>query len=161
VKLVIGSDHAGFELKERIRAELTRQGQSIEDYGTSNAESCDYPDIGLKVAERVAADPETLGILICGTGVGMSIVANKVPGIRAALANSTYVAQFSREHNDANILVLPGRVVGADMAVAMVKAWLQSRFAGGRHQRRLDKIREIEKKYTRTDRLTASPKETA
>jgi len=150
LKLIIGSDHAGYELKQRLCAQLTELGFQVEDFGTSTTESCDYPDIGVKVAEYVAANPAiSLGILICGTGVGMSVVANKVPGIRAALAYNTYVAQFSREHNDANILVLPGRVIGFDMAVAIVRAWLGARFAGGRHQRRLDKIAEIEKKFSR------------
>jgi len=148
VKLVIGSDHAGYELKEKIRERLQAEGMSIEDFGTSNEQSCDYPDIGLKVAERVASDSETLGILICGTGVGMSITANKVPGIRAALAYNTYVAQYAREHNDANILVLPGRVVGKEMAIDMIRSWLRARFAGDRHQRRISKITGIEQKYS-------------
>jgi ribose 5-phosphate isomerase B len=147
MKLIIGSDHAGYELKQRLIQDLTASGERVEDYGTSTEESCDYPDIGLKVAESVVRDPETLGILICGTGIGMSITANKVPGIRAALAYNTYAAQYAREHNNANILVLPGRVFGKEMSMAMIRAWLGSRFAGDRHQRRLDKITEIEKKY--------------
>lgn len=149
MKIIIGSDHAGYELKEKLKGELTASGVPVEDYGTSTSESCDYPLIGERVAERVAGDSDCLGILICGTGVGMSIVANKVPGIRAALAYNTYVAQFSREHNNANILVLPGRVVGSDMAMAMVRAWLGTRFAGGRHERRVKQIGDIEKKYAR------------
>ena len=148
MKLIIGSDHAGYELKEKLRRELAEAGLKIEDYGTTTEESCDYPDVGLKVAEQVAARASTMGILICGTGVGMSITANKVPGIRAALAYNTYVAQYAREHNDANILILPGRVVGKEMAVAMVRSWLGARFAGDRHQRRLNKIKEIEQKYS-------------
>jgi ribose 5-phosphate isomerase B len=159
VKLFIGSDHAGYELKERIRVALAGAGYEVLDYGTSTTESCDYPLIGVKVAESVAADPSTLGILICGTGVGMCIVANKVPGIRAALAYNNYVAQYSREHNNANILVLPGRVVGTDMALAMVRAWLGARFAGGRHQRRLGQIQEIEKKYAHPEVSPAVLKE--
>lgn len=150
MKIILGSDHAGYELKEKIRKQLAAEEKVVEDYGTTTGESCDYPDIGLKVAERVAVDSETVGILICGTGIGMSITANKVPGIRAAVAYNTYVAQYAREHNDANILVLPGRVVGKEMALAMIRAWLGSRFAGERHQRRLDKITEIEKKYTQS-----------
>jgi ribose 5-phosphate isomerase B len=150
LKLIIGSDHAGYELKQKLSAKLTESGYHVEDFGTSNSEACDYPDIGLKVAETVAANPAAvMGILICGTGVGMTVVANKVPGIRAALAYNTYVAQYSREHNDANILVLPGRVIGFDMALAAVRAWLGARFAGGRHERRLEKIASIEKKYFR------------
>ncbi len=160
MKIIMGSDHAGYELKERIKAQLTTDGEIVEDFGTTTTESCDYPDIGLSVAEAVAAHPGSLGILICGTGVGMSIIANKVPGIRAALAYNTYVAQYSREHNDANILVLPGRVVGVDMALAMVRAWLNSRFAGGRHLRRLNKITEAEKKYSRPVLSESHSKET-
>lgn len=160
MKFIIGSDHAGYELKQKLVDLLRENGHEVEDFGTSTTESCDYPDIGLRVAESVAAAPEfLLGILICGTGVGMSIVANKVPGIRAALAYNTYAAQYSREHNNANILVLPGRVVGGDMAWAMVRAWLGSRFAGGRHQRRLDKITQIEGKYARPVPARPDPKE--
>ncbi len=147
MKLIVGSDHAGYELKTRLIKELSLAGEAVEDYGTSTEESCDYPDIGLKVAERVAKDQKALGILICGTGIGMSITANKVPGIRAALAYNTYSAQYAREHNDANILVLPGRVFGKEMSLAMIRAWLGTRFAGERHQRRIDKISDIEKKY--------------
>jgi ribose 5-phosphate isomerase B len=149
MKLVIGSDHAGYELKERLKEMLAAAGQKVEDFGTTTEESCDYPDIGVKVAERVSRDSQTQGILICGTGIGMSITANKVPGIRAALAYNTYVAQYAREHNNANILVLPGRVLGKEMALAMVRAWLGARFSGDRHQRRLDKIADIENKYAR------------
>lgn len=155
MKLIIGSDHAGYELKQRLVKELVAAGESVDDYGTSTEEACDYPDIGLKVAERVAADPESLGILICGTGIGMSITANKVPGIRAALAYNTYSAQYAREHNNANILVLPGRVFGKEMSMEMIRAWLRARFAGDRHQRRLDKIGEIEKKYLRPSHISA------
>lgn len=147
--LIIGSDHAGYELKENLKKLLIAAGEQVEDFGTSTEESCDYPDIGVKVAERVATDESTQGILICGTGIGMAIAANKVPGIRAALAYNTYVAQYAREHNNANILVLPGRVFGKDMALAMAQAWLKARFSGDRHQRRLDKITEIEKRFTK------------
>jgi len=147
MKLIIGSDHAGYELKEKLKTMFSNAGEAVEDYGTTTEESCDYPDIGVKVAERVAQDSDTQGILICGTGIGMTITANKVPGVRAALAYNTYVAQYAREHNNANILVLPGRVFGKEMALAMVQAWLGARFSGERHQRRLDKITEIERKY--------------
>lgn len=150
MKLYIGSDHAGYELKEKIVTALTAEGIEIEDFGTSNEESCDYPDIGLKVAEAVVAGDDNQGLLICGTGVGMAIAANKVPGVRAALAFNTYVAQYAKEHNNANILVLPGRVIGKDMALAMIHAWKNSRFSGDRHQRRLDKINAIEKKYAQS-----------
>ncbi|MCK5243401.1 ribose 5-phosphate isomerase B [bacterium] len=154
MKLIIGSDHAGYELKEKLKQMLNEAGEKVEDYGTTTEESCDYPDIGVRVAERVAQDADAQGILICGTGIGMTIVANKVPGIRAALAYNTYVAQYAREHNNANILVLPGRVFGKEMAEAMVRAWLNARFGGDRHQRRLDKITEIEKKYASAAKQT-------
>ncbi|MCD4814153.1 ribose 5-phosphate isomerase B [bacterium] len=153
--LIIGSDHAGYELKEKLKKLLLAVGEQVEDFGTSTEESCDYPDVGVKVSERVAKDAAALGILICGTGIGMSIAANKVPGIRAALAYNTYVAQYAREHNNANILVLPGRVFGKDMALAMTQAWLKARFSGDRHQRRLDKITEIENRYAKIETQSA------
>jgi len=148
MKIILGSDHAGYELKEAIKERLIALENTVEDYGTNTEQACDYPDIGLQVAEKVIEDEENLGILICGTGVGMSISANKVPGVRAALVYNIYVAQYAREHNNANIIVLPGRVIGKDMAMLMINAWLTARFSGDRHQRRLDKIVAIEKKYS-------------
>lgn len=146
--LVIGSDHAGFSLKTKLIRRLAADGHAVEDLGTHSEESCDYPEIAYRVAERVAADSQKQGILICGTGNGMAIVANKVPGIRAALVFSTFVAQYAREHNNANILVLPGRIVEEDQALGMVRIWLDTKFAGGRHQRRLDGITEVERKIS-------------
>lgn len=149
-KLVLASDHAGFELKEDIKAFLRELGYEVEDVGTYNSESVDYPDFSLKAAEKVAQGEAPRGILFCGTGIGDSIVANKVPGIRAALCYDTYTAQLSRAHNDANILVLPGWVVGKVLAKEIVRVWLETSFSGGRHSRRLEKIQAIEAKYLKT-----------
>ena len=148
--IVIGSDHGGLELKEVIKAALISRGIDVSDCGTSNSESVDYPDFAEKVAGAVSrseADPcsETdQGILICGTGIGMSIVANKFPGVRAALVTDEFMAQMAKEHNNANVLVLGGRVLAVEMAVKMVNTWLDATYEGGRHQRRLDKISQLE-----------------
>lgn len=142
--IVIASDHGGLELKEVIKALLLEKGIDIEDLGTGNGDSVDYPDFGQKVASRVSSGSAEKGILVCGTGIGMSIVANKYPGVRAALATDLFMATMAKEHNNANILVLGGRVLEADNARAMVSAWLDTAFAGGRHQARLDKISALE-----------------
>ena len=142
--LVIASDHGGLELKEEIKALLCEQGIPCEDLGTSNGDSVDYPDFGIRVARKVSGGEAEKGILVCGTGIGMSIVANKFPGIRAALATDVFMATMAKEHNNANILVLGGRVLAAPVAREMVSAWLTTEFAGGRHQARLDKITAIE-----------------
>ena len=147
MKLAIGSDHAGYELKEAIKAYLDEQGQAYQDFGTHSTNSCDYPDFGLAVAEAVASGDLALGILVCGTGLGMSMVANKVPGIRAALCGDTFSAHASREHNHANILVLGARVVGAGLALDIVRTWLAAAPQGGRHAQRLQKITAVERKY--------------
>jgi ribose 5-phosphate isomerase B len=139
----IGSDHGGLELKEAIKRFLAGRGLAVTDCGTDNGNSVDYPDYGEKVARSVAAGAGR-GILVCGTGIGMSIVANKIPGIRAALAHDEFTARMAREHNDANILVLGGRVLAPDLALRMVAVWLDATFEGGRHQGRLDKIARIE-----------------
>ena len=143
--LVIASDHGGLELKEAIKSTLEARGVDVQDLGTINSESVDYPDFGEKVARAVSSGVAEHGILVCGTGIGMSIVANKFPGVRAALVNDAFTAQMSREHNDANILVMGGRVLNSEEAAKMVEIWLDTEFEGGRHQRRLDKIAEIEK----------------
>jgi len=143
--LVIASDHGGLELKDAIRELIASRGMQVEDLGTLNAESVDYPDFGEKVARAVSSGKAEQGILICGTGIGMSIVANKFPGVRAALVTDDFTAQMSREHNDANVLVMGGRVLTSEQARKMVEVWLDSTYEGGRHQRRLDKIAEIEK----------------
>lgn len=142
--IIIGSDHGGRELKEAIKASLVSRGMKVVDYGTDNDDSVDYPDFAEKVAKDVSCGKADLGVLVCGTGIGMSIVANKFPGVRAALATDKFMAQMAREHNDANILVLGGRVLTAENAAEMVNVWLDSTYEGGRHQRRLDKIAQIE-----------------
>jgi ribose 5-phosphate isomerase B len=149
MRLAIGSDHAGYELKEAIKAYLDEQGLTYQDFGTHSTDSCDYPDFGLAVAEAVARGDFPLGILVCGTGLGMSMVANKVPGVRAALCGDTFSAHSSREHNHANILVLGARVVGTGLALDIVRTWLAAGPLGGRHARRVEKITAIEKKYGR------------
>jgi ribose 5-phosphate isomerase B len=145
--IVIGSDHGGLDLKTALKNYLGRRGFSVTDAGTDNDSSVDYPDFGQKVAEMVVAGTAESGILICGTGIGMSIAANKVPGIRAALVTDVFMARMAKEHNNANVLVLGGRVLDEQKACDLVGAWLDAAFEGGRHQGRLDKIAEIEKKY--------------
>jgi ribose 5-phosphate isomerase B len=141
----LACDHGGFELKEELKSFLKTTGLETADLGTFCEESVDYPDYGIPVAERVSRKELEKGILICGTGIGMSIVANKFPGVRAALVNDLYSARCSREHNDSNILVIGGRIVGKDLAKEIVKVWLNTPFEGGRHGRRLEKIRALEK----------------
>lgn len=145
MKIAIASDHGGRELKENIIVLLREKGLEIIDYGVDNPESVDYPDYGIKVANAVSKGIAERGILSCGTGIGMSIVANKFPDVRAALCYDMFTARMSRLHNDANILVLGGRVLDKEIALMMVDVWLRTGFEGGRHQRRLDKISEIEK----------------
>ena len=142
--IAIGSDHGGVQLKDAVRAYLVGRGLIVDDLGTNNEDSVDYPDFGARVAKAVSRQVVAKGILICGTGIGMSITANKFPGIRAALVWDDFTAQMAKEHNDANILVLGGRVLSADDACRMIGIWLDSTFAGGRHQGRLDKIARIE-----------------
>lgn len=143
--IAIASDHGGYELKEDLKSFLEEGGYEVGDLGTYNNDSVDYPDYGVDLSRRVAAGEFEKGILLCGTGIGMSIVANKVSGIRAALVNDVYSARMSAEHNDANVLVIGGRVTGKGLAREMVKAWLETKFAGGRHLKRLNKIIELEK----------------
>lgn len=143
MKIGIGSDHGGFPLKEEIKKYFNDKGIEFVDYGTNSLESVDYPDYGRKVAEAVVAKEVDRAIVICGTGIGISIAANKVKGIRCALCGDTYSARMSREHNDANVLALGARVLGVDLALEIVGAWLSSEFEGGRHERRVKKIDEI------------------
>ena len=145
--IVIGSDHGGLVLKESLTRFLEERGLQVVNVGTDNNDSVDYPQFGLKVAEIVASGAADYGILVCGTGIGMSIVANKVPGIRAALATDTFMGRMAKEHNNANILVLGGRVIDHHEARDIVKAWLDASFEGGRHQGRLDQITAVENKY--------------
>lgn len=149
MKIAVGSDHGGVELKEEIKKFLNDEGYEFKDFGTNSTGSCDYPDYALPVAEAVAAKEYDLGILICGTGIGIGIAANKVPGIRAALCSDTFSAHATREHNNANILTLGQRVVGPGLAIDIVKTFLNTEFEGERHQKRIDKIAEIEKKYNK------------
>jgi ribose 5-phosphate isomerase B len=146
MQIGIACDHGGFGLKEELKTFLRAIEADPVDFGTFDEAPVDYPDLGIQVAERVARGEIERGILICGTGIGMSIVANRFPGVRAALANELYSARCSREHNDANILVLGGRIIGLGLAKEIVKVWLETPFSGGRHERRLEKIAALEKK---------------
>jgi ribose 5-phosphate isomerase B len=143
MKIGIGSDHGGFELKESIKEYLKQEGIEYVDYGTNSTESVDYPDFGKKVAEAVVSKEVDRGIVICGTGIGISISANKVSGIRCALCGDTFSARMSRAHNNANVLALGGRVTGVGLALDIVKEFLEGEFEGGRHARRVNKIDEI------------------
>jgi ribose 5-phosphate isomerase B len=145
MQIGLACDHAGFELKEELKAFLESLGVQAVDMGTFNEDSVDYPDFGILVTEQVSRGELEKGILVCGTGIGMSMVANKFPRIRAAVANDLYSSRCSREHNDANILIIGGRIVGKDLAKEIVKVWLETPFAGGRHKRRIEKIEALEK----------------
>jgi ribose 5-phosphate isomerase B len=145
MKIALGADHAGFALKEQIKHHLAAAGIAVDDRGTASTESVDYPDFARAVGDEVAQHQADLGILVCGSGIGMAIAANKVPGIRAANVTDEYQAQMSREHNDANVLALGARVLQPQQALTIVDKWLQTPFAGGRHSRRVEKITEIEK----------------
>jgi ribose 5-phosphate isomerase B len=145
MQIGLACDHGGFKLKEELKAFLKSLGIEPIDMGTFNEDSVDYPDFGVLVAEKVSRGELEKGILICGTGIGMSMVANKFPRIRAALANDLYSSRCSREHNDANILIIGGRIVGKELAKEIVRVWLETPFAGGRHKRRLEKIEALEK----------------
>ena len=138
--IAIASDHGGFDLKESVKKHLTERGFEVKDFGTYDKNSCDYPDFGRAAAEAVASGECEKGIVICTTGIGISIVANKVPGIRCALCSETTTARLTREHNDANVLVMPGRFIDNDMARKIMDEYLNTPFEGGRHQRRIDKI---------------------
>lgn len=144
MKIGIGSDHGGYELKQHIMAYLEKEEIEFIDYGTYSEESVDYPEYGEKVGQAVMAGEVDQGIVICGTGIGISLAANKVKGIRCALCGDMYSARMSREHNNANVLALGGRVLGKDLALEIVNIWLKTDFAGGRHERRVNKINEIE-----------------
>src|SRR3954465_13735478 len=144
MRIAIGADHAGYELKEKIKEYLSKQGHDLQDEGTNSTESVDYPDFARKVGEDVAARSVDLGILVCGSGIGMAIAANKVPGVRAANVSSEYEAQMSRQHNDANVLAIGSRILDEGTAEEIVDRWLKAQFAGGRHQKRVDKIMQIE-----------------
>ncbi len=140
MKIIIGSDHAGFPMKEKVKVFLQDRGHVVEDAGTMSNESVDYTDYGKKVAGKVSDNTFERGVLICGTGLGMSMVANRFKGVRAALANDLFSAIMSRRHNDSNILVMGGRLIGDALALQLVETWLETPFDGGRHQERLEKM---------------------
>jgi len=144
MKIVLASDHGGFELKEEIKTHLIKKGYDVIDIGVKDTQSVDYPDYGKRAALMVAGQEADRGIIVCGTGIGISIAANKVKGIRCALCTNEYMARMSRMHNNANMLALGGRVVGRGLALDIVDAWLSAEFEGGRHEIRINKIRDIE-----------------
>ena len=145
-RIAIASDHAGRELKDDLKEYFAEIGLEVEDMGVDSDGPVDYPDYGIPLAERVSRGDIPKGILVCGTGVGMSILANKFDNVRAALVGDLNTARMAKEHNNANILVIGGRTTGAELARDIVKVWHEASFEGGRHQRRLDKITEIEKR---------------
>ena len=142
-RIPIASDHAGFELKERLRATLAEMGYSVQDIGTHSTASTDYSDYAHPLAQEVSSGQAERGILLCGTGLGMSYVANRYPGVRAAVAWTPEIATLARKHNDANVLVLPARFVSDEDAIEIMRAWLNTEFEGGRHTRRVEKIERI------------------
>ena len=144
MEISIGSDHAGFQLKESLKDLLESFQHTVFDEGTSAEESTDYPDFAARVAQSVSEGRVQRGILVCGTGIGMSIVANKFPGVRAALCHSLETARMSRQHNDSNVLALGSRLLSRDLALTIAAEWLKTHFDGGRHQRRVDKISAVE-----------------
>ena len=147
--IALGADHAGWELKEALKAWLIENGHQILDFGTHSPTSVDYPDYALQVAESVASGKAERGLLVCGPGIGMAMTANKIPGVRAALCSDPFTARMSREHNDANVLALAGRLTGRETGFEILRAWLETSFAGGRHARRVDKIAEMERVVAR------------
>ncbi len=156
MKIAIGADHAGFELKQKIKQRLLQEGIEVFDQGTVSTQSVDYPDFARKVAEEVAEKRAELGILVCGSGVGMAIAANKVPGIRAANVTTEYEAELSREHNDANVIAIGARILDETGAMTIVEKFLHTPFAGGRHQKRVDKITAIEREEMRARSRTGA-----
>ncbi len=151
MKVAIAADHGGYMLKEEIKELLNELGHEVYDFGTNSIESVDYPDYALPAAEGVADGSFQRAILICGTGLGMSIAANKVPGVRAVVVHDTFSAKATRQHNDSNVLAIGARVIGVGLAQDIVSIWLQTEYEGGRHGNRIDKIAAIEKKYSKQD----------
>ena len=147
MKIALACDHGGINLKNEVKKYLTENGYEYCDFGTNSTDSCDYPDFALPAAEAVATGKCEKGIIICSTGIGVSMVANKVPGVRCAHCHDSYCAEFTRRHNDANVLAMGEKVVGVGYALKIVETFLKTEFEGGRHQRRVDKITAIEKKY--------------
>lgn len=149
MKIIIGSDHLGFDLKEIIKEHLKSKGIEVVDVGVHDKTPVDYPDIGLALAEKVASGDFERGILICGTGIGMAIVANKVPGVRAAVCHDIYSAERARKSNNAQVMTMGALVVGAELAKKLVDVWLESEFQGGRSLPKVEKINRIDMKYRR------------
>lgn len=145
-KIALAADHAGYEEKEKLKATLDEMGIEYDDFGTTSTESVDYPDYALKVAEGVSSGEYDQGLLVCGSGTGMAIAANKVPGVRAAVAWNEDIARLARQHNDANILSIAARFTPDDEVKKIVKAWFDANFEGGRHERRVEKIEAAEAK---------------
>ncbi|MDE3179501.1 MAG: ribose 5-phosphate isomerase B [Acidobacteriota bacterium] len=148
LKVAVGSDHAGFALKESVREYLQEKGFAVEDCGVHSESPADYPDYAERVARRVAGEQAGWGVVVCGTGLGVSIAANKVPGIRAAMCTDTLLARFARAHNNANVLAMGGRIVDESQARNILDTWLSTPFEGGRHQQRVEKITAIEQRQT-------------
>ena len=146
-KVYLGSDHGGFELKEHLKGFIEKLGFQVIDFGAYSKDAVDYPDIAFLVAEKTASEPGSLGIMIDGAGMGSAVCANKVPGVRAAACYDTYGARNSREHNDVNVLTLGSMITGRGIAEEIVKMWLSTPFAGGRHSRRVEKMMAIEKRF--------------
>lgn len=144
MKIVLGCDHGAFHLKEKLKQHLTDKGFIVEDFGTHSTESCDYPDYAQKAAKAVASGSYERGIVLCTTGIGISIAANKVSGIRCALCTNTLMAKLTRQHNDTNMLAIGAGITGEMLSLAIVDVWLNTEFEGGRHQARVDKIMQIE-----------------
>lgn len=144
MKIALGTDHAGYDFKEAVQAFLKEQGHEVQDLGTYSKESCDYPDYAERVGKYVVQGSAQFGVLICGSGIGMSIAANKVHGVRAALVHDLYTARMGRSHNDANVVVLPSRLIAIDIAKEMLLTFLNTPFEGGRHAGRVDKIAKLE-----------------
>ena len=144
MKIVIASDHGGFEMKEFLKETFAKEGYEFEDYGCYSTDSVDYPDIAIKTCEDIVAGKFERGILICGTGIGISIAANKVPGVRAGVVHNVMTAEMTKAHNDANVLCFGARVVDQDTAFAMVDTWLSTEFMGDKHLRRINEIEDLD-----------------
>jgi ribose 5-phosphate isomerase B len=147
--IALGADHAGWPLKDVVKTWLSQRGHRVHDFGTHTSDSVDYPDYASLVAEAVAAGDADRGVLVCGTGIGMAIAANKMPGVRAAACADVYTARMAREHNDTNVLALGARVIGHEDAIDIVHVWLETTFAGERHARRIAKLAALERKEHR------------
>ena len=146
MRIAIGADHAGFALKQHLVATLVRLGHDVDDMGTHDSDPVDYPDISAQVGRAVASGQAERGIVLGGSGQGEQMAANKIPGVRAALCNDLYTARMSREHNDANVLAMGGRIVAPGLADEIVRLWLETPFEGGRHKRRVDQIADLERR---------------